>query len=461
MRGDTDMGQAYVTIYDRTGERCYAFYNVRASEENNALSGYTLCGGENDPFEYLKLEIPRKKMFQIAPDLMEPNAIVSGVNRVYLNAMGRGSYITAASNLTGETCTITAYCQAYKLTSTVLADSLTGRPFDIIEDIVKGGRFGDFITGDLKYWCVKREDVADLLSFNSGETLWYVIQVCAMYLGCRVFFTGEDCYLVDYRLALPVDPDVSSDHGQITFTRQGEQYVGSTTAMTGFRCSGELLRNDDGTTTANRCIPNAVYDFDDIDLFSTDAARPEYGRVVGEVRLGNEGLTTVINKITINCANNVAVTIQSNKAVRQYDNTEMSKIIDIPSLIETNPENYDTDEKIYHQGLTVASNIIDYRCESQQSMEFTFKEFVHTNGEIHWVPFFPPSSRVKSISDSVDNVNVSNISTLNNSIVKPQKLILSSYTRTFPEGTSTYKFGVISSVDLSTKLSEMTTAQNT
>lgn len=451
MRGDVELNTAYVTIYDKTGERCYAFYNTRASDENNALKEYEMHGGENDPFEYVKLSIPRKKMSQIAPDLMEPNAIVSGVNKIFINAMGKGLYVVASSDLTGDTCTITAYCQAYKLTSTILTENLSGYPLAIIRNIITSGAYGDFIGGDLKYWCIEKGEATDVLEFNAGVTLWYVLQVCAMYLGCRIFFTGDDAFLVDYRLSV--------DTTDISFNPATG--IGTVNGIDGFVCSGEPVINQDGTRADDEYLPNAVYDFGDIDLFTADSTRPEYGRVVNEVKLGNEGLTTVINKVNLSCADSVTVVIESAKAIRQYDNTVMAKELTIPSLKETNMGKYKAGMNVFHQGLTAASNIIDYRCESQQSIQFTFKEYVHTSGEIHWVPFFPPSARVRSISDSLNDVNISNTSTLNPSIVKPQKLILSSYVRTFPEGTSTYKFGVISSIDLSTKLNEMTTAQNT
>ena len=114
---------------------------------------------------------------------------------------------------------------------------------------------------------------------------------------------------------------------------------------------------------------------------------------------------------------------------------------------------------LYYQGSVIAANIVDYRSESQQSVEFSMKEYQNIGGSNHWIPFFPPSSRIRGIDDDLDDIHLNNTSVLNNTLCKPQKLILSSYIRRFPEGVSTYKFGVIASVDLSSKISDMVAQQ--
>ena len=439
MRDDMKLDEAYVLIYNRSGDTAYALYNNRASELNNALDSCTVYGGENDPFEYVVMKIPRKKMYQVASDLMLPDALVAGANRVYLNAMGKGEYVVASHDLTGDVCTIKAYCLAYKLTGMVLNEDVSMTPFQVIEYILTGNKYGTFITGKFRYWYSNENNAK--LTFRKGQSLWYVLQVCAAYMGCKIFFTGEDAYLVDFRLT-----------GK-------KEYTGSigTDTGTGVICTTEPEIGPDGLSTGVM-IPDAVCDFGTIDLYTKDSTRPEYGRVVDAVELGNEGLTTVINQVTVICAGGVKVTLVNNKAKRHYDDTVFDKTLSIEDLKETKITD-EVQSSYDHQGAAVASNIIDYRCESQQSVKFTFKEFVNTGGEIHWVPFFPPSARVREIIDTVDNVDVTNTSILNRSIIKPQKLILSSYARNFPDGTSTYKFGVISSVDLQSKLNEMTTAQ--
>lgn len=446
MRQDINMDDAYVLIYDSSGKNSYALYNKRASDENNALDSYIIKGGESDPFEYIRLEIPRKKMKQVASDLMKPNAIVAGMNKIYVRGVGEGSYIVSASDLTGDTCTITGYCQAYKLTSTVLQTDMSGKPFDIIDEILTSGRYGSFITGNLKYWCIKPQLSTDTLNFAAGQTLWHVIQVCATYIGCRVFFTGIDSYLVDYRITLNKD--------QITWS----QGIGNH-APTGLSCTSGTELNNDGSIKGY--YPNAVADFGTIDIYTNDTTRPEYGRCVGQVKLGNEGVTTVINKVIVKCAGGVEAVAYDKEAQRKYNETESTKVeYTLNTILQSKSDApMSTDPPLYYQGSVIASNIVDYRSESQQSVEFSMKEYQNIGGSNHWIPFFPPSSRINAIDDDVDDIHVSNTSVLNESLVKPQKLILSSYTRRFPEGVTTYKFGVIASVDLSSKISDMAAQQ--
>ena len=452
MRDDIDISDAYVILYDKSGNIGYALYNNRASEENNALSSYKLYGGESDPFEYIKLQIPRKKFVQVASPLTEAGALISGINKIRINAMGTGVYIFASADMSGETYTITGYCQAHKLTEDVLASSISGYPFAIIKQILTTTAYGTYISGKFRYQYVPKNDMSDLLTFPAGTTLWYVIQVCAMYLGCRVFFTGSDAYLVDYRFVIPSFTSVSVDGGEGVY------------APTGAVSTVEHPFDDTGGVS-DTYVSDAVCDFDVIDLYTNDSSRPEYGRVTGQVKLGNEGLTTIMNRVIVTCQGGVKATVESKKAINQYDKTPYVKEMNIPSLREST---YDEVAKIldsesgniiYNQGSIVASNIVDYRCESQQSIQFTFKEFVKSGGHVHWIPFFTPSARVRAIRDDADDINIFNTSSLNRKIVRPQKLMLSSYSRNFPEGTSTYKFGVISSVNLENKISEMVTTQ--
>lgn len=443
MRDDIEMSEAYVLIYDADGHHAYALYNTRASEENNALDSYKIHGGENDPFEYIKLEIPRKKMSQVASDLMKPGAITAGQNKIVVKAIGRGTYIVSASNLTGNTCTITGYCTAYGLTSTNSTADISGTPYEIIKSILVDNKYGYFMSGKLRYWFVDRNGPSDILSFPKGYSLWYILQVCSMYLGCKIFFTGDDAYLVDYRL-----PRTSS----LANLKEQIPNLKYTTEDT-----------YDKTGKVSGTEPDAVYDFDDIQVYTTDTKRPEFGKIVGQVKLGNEGQTTVINKVQITCINpdktseTVVATAMSTKAMTMYNETEKAKYeTTIDTLLQSKPDS--SASKKYKQGSTIASNIIDYRCEAQQSVEFSMKELQSTNGKTHWLPFFLPSSRIRALDDDTDDIHVDNTSNINPSIIRPQKLILSSYTRNFPQGTSTYKFGVIASVDLSQKICDLSAA---
>ena len=121
MRDDVNISDAYVILTDKYLLKQYALYNNKASEENNALSSYTIYGGENDPFERIVLKVPKKKLEQIASDLVKSNGIVTGVNEIRVNAVGgRGTYIVSKTSLSGNDYIIEGHCAAYRLTKMFL-----------------------------------------------------------------------------------------------------------------------------------------------------------------------------------------------------------------------------------------------------------------------------------------------------------------------------------------------------
>ena len=63
----------------------------------------------------------------------------------------------------------------------------------------------------------------------------------------------------------------------------------------------------------------------------------------------------------------------------------------------------------------------------------------------------------EQIYDDVNDVDVSNRSSIDKEPVY-QKLALSTYSRSYPEGKSTYTWGVLSTIDLSSNTSQITTS---
>ena len=84
----------------------------------------------------------------------------------------------------------------------------------------------------------------------------------------------------------------------------------------------------------------------------------------------------------------------------------------------------------------------------------------NVNGVPTWKPYFGPASMVKGIRDDVNDVYVTNASVIPISSGKAltQKLALSTYSRSYPEGKSTYTWGVLSTIDLSSNTSQITTS---
>ena len=450
MRDTVNMDEAYILLYDSTGRNSYALYNIRASEENNALESYTVEGGENNPFEIITLNIPRKKLNQVASNLTRPGAVVNGVNKIYVNAVGKGTYIVHDNNLmtNDNTVKIVGYCQAAIGLRNVAwsTEIAAASPFRLIKDIITSPTYGGpYIPGKLRYWFIDKDEPEDKLTFPAGANLWNVLQVCAMYLGCKIFFSGNDAYLVDYRLTVNKD---------LITLNATEGTIGNI----GFRCSTEEIMGNDGKSQNPPIyLPDALYDFDTIDIYTRDSNRPEYGKCVGQVSLGGEGETTIKNKVTIKCKDGVEATVEDTAAQKAYGMTKADDPKTLSYLRELKePGSADINKTtLYHQGQVLAANIVDYMSEGQQSITFSMKELQSVGGSTYWIPFFPPGSRIKGVDDEVDDIHINNTSVVNSSTVKPQKLALSTYSRSFPNGITKYSFGIMESIDLPTALSEL------
>ena len=243
----------------------------------------------------------------------------------------------------------------------------------------------------------------DDLTFKKGTNIWYILQVCALYVGCKVFFAHNNAYCIDCR---------------------------STTITTG--SSGPLV------------------DYEDILLYDLDPSEPIYGRTTGSVNLGDEGIDTVINTQVIECVNS------SGKRVT-YSNKTDEKTVRAGNTLYINTLIQGGD---YHQAEKLASNVVSYREEPQQSVSFTLKELQDVGGAMGWAPFFLPNARATSITPLVDDFTITNKSVKPGGGRKPQKLLLSQYERHYPEGTTTYTFGIISNVDLAVSTSQIVSNQS-
>ena len=113
--------------------------------------------------------------------------------------------------------------------------------------------------------------------------------------------------------------------------------------------------------------------------------------------------------------------------------------------------------QFFHQAEVFAQNYVEYRSEPQQTVEFTLKEMRNVNNVPTWKPYFGPASMVKGIADDVNDISVNNTSVITGS-ERTQTLALSTYSRSYPEGKSTYTWGVLSTIDLSSNTSQITTS---
>lgn len=392
------------------------------SNSINCVDSYTLYGGPEYPFEYIKLTVPRNRLSSVAPSLTEADGIVAGMNRLELDAIGRSSMTVTKCKLSDNYYTITAYCNADRLRGCTLAYDETGTPNEILIGILSNAtgeypvRFSESEgTLILEY---NTPDVGTV-TFSAGTNVWRVLQICAMLMGCRIFFANNCAYVVDMRKA-----NVSRDAIQ-TFS-QG------------------------------------------IDLFDADGPV----RTVGEPSLGDEGVDTVINSITIDYTQvslddeggevreTASETYRRESSIEVFNERSGGKLYLEELIVQdaVQDEEGNTTQEAVNQPSVFAENYMDYRDEPQQSIEFTVKEMYKDDaGYSYWSPFCMPAARASEIIDENDDVTITNISKINGS-AKPQKLCMSTYERSYPKGTTTYVFGAITTIDLASSTSQINSA---
>lgn len=417
---DADQSIWYPLLYDPEG------VSQSGEDRQSCVESYELEGGPESPFETLTLKLSLKKLKEQYPSLYNnAKGFEVGKNRIALNAVGRSNMTMVKCKLRGTSLVITAYSDAEVLKGSKLAMGGMMQPYDWIKDILCSGSYGvTFAEGDTFLTSsVFPTDVVsegDWLHFDEGENVWYVLQVCAMYMNCKIFFCDNRAYLVDMT-----------------------QLFGSS-------------RGQDGV----------LFDYETINLRPPTPQEPMYGRTVGDAELGDEGTDTVINALSGRCTDNmtqstsVTVTVSNEESVQKYGNRAGNTLY-FPTLIEgtyPDPNNNQSDEEpvTYVQASNILSNLISYRREPQQSVSFTVKEICRVNNKAAWVPCFQICSRVSEIIDDVNGIDVSNISDITGQPAG-QLLNLSSYRRKYPEGNTTYTFGVISNIDLSESTSTILT----
>lgn len=417
-----------MTINDSTNTNEYLLMGSYTDDSGeqvtvNCVKSYTLCGGLESPFEYIQVKIPKKRLSSVVPELIDVETgecdIVAGKNRLTVNAVGESTMVVTKCKLSGDTYTITAYCTAEALKGYTLNNEGYLSPYQWIIQILTTGIYGvSYTPGStlLMHYNEENNQIGDL-HFAAGTNVWYVLQVAAMCLGCRVFFAHNRAYVIDYRM------------------------------------SGQ----DD-----------AVRDYGNIDLYPTESGATYASAVVGDVSLGDEGTDTLVNVQSIRFSQvtsmdpgaEVTVTedqYRDQESVNEFGEQEGNRlyITELRRMPEvTDPDTGEVTTQAVDQPAAFGNNYISYRSEPQQSIEFTLKE-MRDNGGPAWASTFNLGARATRITDDVNENYITNDSDIAGRPAVLQKLCLSTFERNYPEGTTTYTWGVMSSIDLSTSTSQI------
>lgn len=406
MMSDAD-GMAYYTLLGQVGTAS----DLRTI---NCVTEYTLSGGPETPFEILTMTIPKQKLSRIAPDLVD--GIKAGRNEVIIDAVGKGHFTVVKCKYSSRKYKVTAYCNAERYKGCSIEAGGTDTPRGWLENIFADASYG--VTLSNIVIDPSEDAVTDPISFEGGTTIWYILQVCTILLGCKIWFAEDTAYVMD--------------------------------------CT-------------------KLTDGEELDLYPEDETVPMYARTVGEVTLGSEGTDTLINSVSVKCTIPVATMegasetkqatipiVRNAKSIAIYGEAKSGTLV-VPELKEGEFTDEDGNTEQYSQGSAFARNYMKYFLEPQQSVSFELKEMELTSGEggessgYAWVPFWDLPAYCKSISDAVDEFKVTCTSVIDG-MEKPEKLLLSSYTRNYPDGTTEYTFGQIKSIDLSSSTSQIVTA---
>jgi hypothetical protein len=420
--------EGYVTITSPDGYRSYLLLGkINSFTEVNCVDSYTLTGGPQEPFEVLSLKIPKKKLIDISSDFDKPNSIVAGKSRISVNYYGKcDNMIVTKCKVSGNNYNITAYHECEIIRGLQIEGELNMDIISIIKYLIskvdeklgylskKYSKEGGIVWRyDDTLW--PSVDAPPSTSITETKVLippgvnaWFALQVCAMAIGCRVFFANDKVYIIDYRL-----PFNNKDEG--------------------------------------------FNDISEVDLYSNRESSYAYGSMISVPEYGEEGFDTVVNSITIN---GVGTAIND-----QYNMNAIS--ISVPESIayfgQRNASNIDTKFLHVQMCLAFGETYLSYLSEPQQSITVEFKEQSYDNSNsftsargLVWSPMFPVLSRVGTFRDTKDSVSVNNTDVYGN--IMPQKLYLSTYTRNYPKGSSTYTFGVMDNISLSQSTSQILTA---
>lgn len=437
-----------IALYDKKGSTPPY---ILLGEKVNCVESYTIHGGPEAPFEYVTMKIPKKELKQVAPGLFEGEdaGIIPGMNRLTISAIGTSTMTVTKVKLSNDSYTITAYCEAERIRGYTLTSGGQLTPASWINKILSGGEYGGLrFSGStlVANYDAALSNLVGEIEFKKGTNVWYILQVCAMCVRARVFFADNKAYVIDYCKGSSTYP---------RYETKIDLHPSSGNAMYSGATLGNVDLGDEGVDT----IANSV-------SISCTTPQMKDGAYVTD-EYGNT-VFTAFNYYTYSDGNSVN-TFKERAANTMY--LSELKQNDPNNMPETKPDDSEgegsgtegeeeekKEVKLYFQAEYFAKHLIAYRSEPQQTVEFTLKEMRSVNNVPTWKPYFGPASTAGQIYDDVNDVDVTNLSAVDKSTPVYQKLALSTYSRSYPEGKSTYTWGVLSTIDLSSNTSQITTS---
>ncbi len=433
--------EAYIMISDSAIDKWYLIqmgrvisdsapdYAVDSSRQTDIVKSYTIFGGPSTPFEYLTMTLSRKALIKQCPALAED--IYGGCNQLLISSLDGNSMTVTKVSTNSRECKITAYCNQEKIRGKTLQTDTQGTAEGILNSLLNTNL--SISPGTEKYiQAINPNGEQPVFTIKAGTNVWTAIQLCAMVLHAKPFFSRGRFYLIDYTYLVSEDvPPTRSDLDWIP------------------RFAGVV--------------------FDTINLHEDDSSSAMNNRVAGDPTLGNEGLDTLYNTVILpywpekdsegNPTNITPLSKSNNTSFNTYTENAYTSL-DLRNYITA--QNSTT---AFAVATMIANYILDYRAEPQtHSIKFTMKERSNVGAEkAGWQFAFPTVMTAKKIVSPTDDFTVSGLSVLERyqsgrAKFKPQLLYLSSFERNYPDFTSEYTFGKIEDIDLSQSTSNIMSA---
>ncbi len=434
----------YIQMSSSDGAQYYTLYYVPASgEEFNCISSYDMKGGQQEPFASVTLSIARKRLMNLAPDLIED--IKAGKNRLIINAVGHSEMIVTKCKTSSSTYKITAYAveEAYKglqlgVDMECGPDDPFTTPFETIQYILdKTYEVGD--TASLRFtedkifynYQTKNNTWSGKVTFSGSKTVWYVLSVCAMRMGCSIWFQDGCVYIVDTTLQVN-----SSNVTNMTASDYAD-YSGTTY----LNVAPYSPINTKGTEYGFATMVLGTPDLE-------DAGTDSLANSVTITYTVEENNSTKRAKATTNVNNDTTYMLQSSKGV--YGERTAGTL----NINELNKDDAQAIADLYPLTL----------CDTQQAISFKLSETYEDDGVRRWQAYYPPLAQLAKVIDHNSDsmlTRVANFSLKGSVPVNMyNRLMVNSFVRHFPEQTTTYTVGKMAQTDLTQTMSNVLNAVN-
>lgn len=391
----------------------------------SCVSTYTIYSGANNPFEYVKIVLTKQDLSKMAPNL---KTVEPGKNLLTINAVGNGLYTVTSCKYSDKKYTLTAYSNADKIRRYTYPETKELSAEEHIKYILSAGTFGVKYGPQSLVWRYSSERYdSSKIKIPKGYSVWSALQICAMMMGCRVFFSDGKAYIVGWTTSPQKSQALDFDVGNWDYT------------------------------------------------------------LIGNVNQGNIGSNTVTNYITGRCRDDgkdISVTVcgrhvtDAQNHIFNYEPAISSEHV----YDRREGGTYDISILDAKQARKWLENMLDYMVEAQVDISFKLNENRTSSRGLEWNPHFSPYECVYRIQSYIDEVDVSADSSIGVSTgttpvskevldpetntmttvteqvpdgINAKKLLLSAAERNYPEGFSEYTFGQVKNISLSNSTSEI------